>query len=82
MELANPFFAIGLPHGGEWFYIIVLFLAGPVLWISALVDCVRNESSSDNTKVVWVVLIVGLQALGALAYLVFRRPQRIRELGR
>lgn len=74
-------FAIGLPHGSEWILILLLFLLGPVLWIAALVSCMKNESSTDNTKVVWVVIIVVLQVFGALAYFLIRRPQRIRELG-
>ena len=75
-------FALGLPHGSEWILILLIFLLGPVLWISALVSCIKNESATDNTKVVWVVLIAVFQILGALAYFLIRRPQRIRELGR
>ena len=71
---------MGLPHGSEWIFIL-LFLLGPVLWIAALVSCIKNESSTDNTKVVWVILIVALHCLGALLYFLVRRPQRIRELG-
>jgi heme/copper-type cytochrome/quinol oxidase subunit 4 len=80
--LAHPLFAFGLPHGSEWIFIAVFFLLGPVLWIAALVSCIKNESSTDNTKVVWVVLIAVFQVFGALAYFLIRRPQRIRELGR
>ncbi len=80
--LAHPLFAIGLPHGSEWIFIALFFLLGPILWIAALISCMRNESSTGNTKVVWVIIIVVLQAIGALAYFVIRRPQRIRELGR
>jgi heme/copper-type cytochrome/quinol oxidase subunit 4 len=80
--MAHPLFAFGLPHGSEWIFIAVFFLLGPVLWIAALVSCIKNESSTDNTKVVWVVLIAVFQVFGALAYFLIRRPQRIRELGR
>jgi D-alanyl-lipoteichoic acid acyltransferase DltB (MBOAT superfamily) len=82
IPLAHPIFAFGLPHGSEWIFIAVLFLLGPVLWISALVSCIKNESATDNTKAVWVIIIVVLQGFGALAYFLIRRPQRIRELGR
>ncbi|MCE0523921.1 MAG: PLD nuclease N-terminal domain-containing protein [Methylacidiphilales bacterium] len=80
--LAHPIFALGLPHGSEWILILLVFLLGPVLWIAALVSCIKNESSTDNTKVVWVVIIAVSQVFGALAYFLIRRPQRIRELGR
>jgi heme/copper-type cytochrome/quinol oxidase subunit 4 len=77
-----PVFAIGLPHGSEWVIFLGLFLLNPLLLIAALISCVKNESSTDNTKVVWVVIIAVLQWAGALAYFIIRRPQRIRELGR
>jgi hypothetical protein len=79
--MAHPLFALGLPHGSEWMIIAVFFLFGPVLWIGALISCMKNEAPVGNTKVVWVVLIVVLQGFGALAYFLIRRPQRIRELG-
>jgi heme/copper-type cytochrome/quinol oxidase subunit 4 len=84
MHLASVIlcFAIGLPHGPEWVIFLGLFLLNPLLLIAALISCVKNESSTDNTKVVWVVIIAVLQWLGALAYFIIRRPQRIRELGR
>jgi heme/copper-type cytochrome/quinol oxidase subunit 4 len=78
---AHPVFAIGLPHGSEWMLILLFFLLGPVFWIAALVSCIKNESSTDNTKIVWVVLIAVFQVFGALAYFLIRRPQRIKELG-
>jgi D-alanyl-lipoteichoic acid acyltransferase DltB (MBOAT superfamily) len=80
-KLGHLVFAIGLPHGSEWIFILLFFLLGPVFWISALISCMRNESSTGNTKVIWVVIILLVQFLGPLAYLLIRRPQRIRELG-
>jgi hypothetical protein len=83
--LAHPVFAFNLPHGGEWILVLLFFLLGPgsaVLWIAALISCVKNEPLTGNSKVVWVVIIVGLQIFGALAYFLIRRPQRIRDLGR
>jgi len=79
--LTHPIFAFGLPHGSEWMIIALFLLIGPIFWIAALVSCIKNESSTDNTKVVWVVLIAVFQIFGALAYFLIRRPQRIRELG-
>jgi heme/copper-type cytochrome/quinol oxidase subunit 4 len=80
MPLIHPIMA-WLPHGTDFLWILFLFLLSPVIWIAALVSCIKNESSTDNTKVVWVVLIAVFQLFGALAYFLIRRPQRIRELG-
>ncbi|AQT67201.1 hypothetical protein STSP2_00344 [Anaerohalosphaera lusitana] len=52
-----------------------------VLWIWALVDCVTKEPSEGNDKIVWVLVIVLTNWLGALIYLLVRRPQRKREIG-
>lgn len=84
--LAPPIFALGLPHGSEWLLLFLLFVLlapiGSIFWIWALVSCIRNESSADNTKVVWTLIIAVLHVLGALLYFLVRRPERIRELGR
>jgi len=50
------------------------------IWM--LVDCIQNESSEGNDKIVWLLVILLLQGLGALIYFFVRRPARIRELGR
>jgi hypothetical protein len=81
--MAHPLFALGLPHGADWLYLFFFVLIfGPVIWVWALISCVKNESANDNTKVVWVLLIVFLHFFGAAAYLLWRRPRRLRELGR
>ena len=65
---------------------ILLFLtfglAGFVLWIWMLIDCAVNEPSEGNDKVVWILVIVFLNWLGALIYLLARRPQRQAQYGR
>jgi hypothetical protein len=42
-----------------------------------LIDCLSNEPSEGNDKIVWSLLIVLLFVLGAVLYLLVRRPQRI-----
>jgi TctA family transporter len=79
--LPAPIFA-WLPHGMDFLWIFVLGIGGFVVWLLALINCVVNESSTGNTKVVWAIIILFLGGFGGLAYFLFRRPQRIRELGR
>jgi hypothetical protein len=81
--MAHPIFAFGLPHGSEWLFIFLFFflLVPSILWIGALVSCIKNESS-DSTKLAWTLVILFSHFIGALIYLLVRRPQRIRELGR
>ncbi len=60
----------------------VIGLAGTILWIWALIDCVTNESSEGNDKLVWILIIALTHLIGAIIYLVVRRPQRQATLGR
>ena len=57
-------------------------ILGTILWIWMIVDCAMNEPSTNNTKIVWIIVIVFTHFVGALLYFLIRRPQRIREFGR
>ncbi|MCP4613604.1 MAG: hypothetical protein GY845_33360 [Planctomycetes bacterium] len=62
-----------------WFSIVVGLL---VLWIWTLIDCIKNEPTEGNERIVWVVVIAVTHWIGALIYLIVRRPQRKTILGR
>ncbi|RMG35178.1 MAG: hypothetical protein D6725_13055 [Planctomycetota bacterium] len=70
--LSLPFLLI------KWLVGLLLF----VFWIWVLVDCLVNEPSQGNEKIAWAVVILLGNLLGALLYLVIRRPERIRRFGR
>jgi hypothetical protein len=58
---------------------IGLFLAAAAFWIWALVDAVRVPDDSlyrAGNKVVWVIIIAVLGALGAIIYVLVGRPAR------
>ncbi len=57
-------------------------LLGTIFWIRMLIDCATREPDIGNTKIVWILIVVFTHFLGALLYLLIRRPQRIRETGR
>lgn len=59
----------------------VIGIGSLVFWVWMLVDCATKEPSTGNDKVIWILVIVFLQGLGALLYFLFRRPTRIREFG-
>jgi hypothetical protein len=67
------------------FFIILFFMGigigGLVLWIWTLIDCINNETDEGNERVIWVVVIAAAQLIGALIYLIARRPKRIATLG-
>ncbi|MGG6239713.1 PLD nuclease N-terminal domain-containing protein [Nodosilinea sp. AN01ver1] len=69
------------PFDLAWFLVPgAIALAGFAFWIWMLVDCATQESNSGNTKVVWILIILFANGIGALIYFFFRRPQR-RQLG-
>ena len=61
---------------------VLVAIATSVVWIWALVDCAMKEPSTGTNKVVWILVIVFTHFLGALLYILIRRPERIRETGR
>lgn len=72
--------------GWLWFSLVLLGsivgLAGTVLWIWMLVEVLTRENDQNNNRLVWALVIVFTHWLGALIYLVARRPERIKTLGR
>jgi len=65
-----------------WFLLlIVIGLGGTALWIWMIVDCATNEGQEGNDKLVWVLVIVMTGFIGALIYLLARRPKRIQQYG-
>ena len=59
--------------------IMVLGIGGLILWIWALVDCIRvpdDRYYRSGTKLVWVLVIALLQAVGAIVYLAAGRPDK------
>lgn len=62
-----------------WFVVVVGLT---YLWIWTLIDCIKNEPTEGNERIVWVVVIAVASWIGALIYLIARRPKRIGSLGR
>ena len=56
--------------------ILVLAIAAFVFWIKMLIEAATKEPDNGNTRLVWVIIIVFTQIIGALIYYFVRRPQR------
>lgn len=68
------FIGIGVPE------IILILLAAAIIFllpIMALVDVVRSEFRGSNDKVIWVLIILFLNIIGAVLYFFIGRNQRI-----
>jgi len=58
--------------GLMWCGMCLLAIALLVLWLWALIDCVQRDFD-ENEKIVWVLIIVLLNWLGAIIYLIIGR---------
>lgn len=50
-------------------------------WIWILVDCATKEPDTGNDKVVWILILIFTHWIGALIYLLVRRPERKKKYG-
>jgi hypothetical protein len=56
-------------------FFLLLAIAAFIFWIWMLVDCIKNTRLGETEKVVWVLVIIFLHALGALIYLLAGRDR-------
>ncbi len=68
---------------GFLFFLVcgLLALAATAFRIWMLVDCLMNEPSEGNDKLVWAMVILFATGLGAILYFLARRPDRIEKYG-
>lgn len=51
-------------------------------WVWMLVEVLTRETDEGNSRLIWALVIVFTHWVGALIYLLARRPERIRKLGK
>jgi hypothetical protein len=74
-----------MPGMGELMVLMMILLIAAVglgFWIWALVDCVTKEPPQGNDRLMWILIIALAGWIGALIYVLVRRPQRIQIMGR
>ena len=65
---------------GPWQIIIIIsLLLGIIPTLIALVDILRNKFE-DNNKIVWVLVVLFFNLIGAILYFIIGRKQRIKEI--
>ena len=57
-------------------------LAALAFWIWAIVEVATKEPSEDQDRLMWLLIVLLLGWIGALVYLIVRRPERLRKYGR
>jgi hypothetical protein len=68
--------ALFMGFGILWILMFLVGIAGLVLWIWALVDAIQNPALDSTMRIVWVLVIVFTQVLGAIIYLAVGRSRR------
>ena len=65
---------------GTWqiIMILIILLLGIIPTIIALVDLLRNKFE-DNNKIVWVLVVLFFNLIGAILYFTIGRKQRVKE---
>ncbi len=59
----------------------IIGLLATIFWIMMIIEIVQKEPSEGNDKIIWLLVVILLQGLGALIYFLVRRPERIRKYG-
>ncbi|MEQ9365962.1 MAG: PLDc N-terminal domain-containing protein [Leptospirales bacterium] len=59
--------------------LILLALPFTFIWIWAIMDCARHETDA-RSRHRWLLIILLFSSLGALLYLILRRPHRPKRL--
>lgn len=54
---------------------VLLAAASLIVWIWALIDAIQNPGLSNNERLIWVLVIVLTQVLGAILYLLIGRKR-------
>ncbi|MEM6842931.1 MAG: PLD nuclease N-terminal domain-containing protein [Bacteroidota bacterium] len=56
---------------------ILVGILGFGLWLFALIDVLRSRFRNDADKIIWVLVVLFLQFLGAIIYFAVGRNQKI-----
>ena len=60
-----------------WMIIIGLAIVSFIFWIFMIVDCAKRNFKQESDKIVWIIIIVLLQILGAIIYyFVIKKPDK------
>jgi hypothetical protein len=59
----------------------VFWLALTVFMVWMIIDCASKETREGNERLIWIIIMVCVPYIGAAAYYLIRRPERIRAFG-
>ncbi len=62
--------------GGGFLWFTAIWLVATAFWLWMLVDCLTKKRLAGNEKIVWVLVLLLTQVIGALLYLLLVRGRR------
>jgi len=67
----------------SFFGLFFLFMIGSIaLWIWMLVDCIKRDFKKEDEKIIWLLVIILVQVIGAIIYyFVVKRKDKKMERG-
>ena len=75
--MSSTLLYLGGLGGFEVILIMIFFFAFPlILWIWALVDCLKSEFTGSN-KIIWVIVIIFFPVVGPILYFIIGQGQKI-----
>ena len=64
------------------FFMFVLGILSLVFWIWMLVDCIKRDFKKEDEKIIWLLVIILVQVIGAIIYyFVVKRKDKKMERG-
>lgn len=71
---------IGIPELVVLLVILLVAVPGTVFWIWMIADCATKDKGFD--RLIWIIIIVFTNIIGAALYFFIRRPVRIAKFDR
>lgn len=73
---ANAAVGLGFRAIMVWIFLWIGIVGlGFVLWLWALIDCIRREFQNPNDKILWILAILLLWLIGPIVYLIVGRKK-------
>lgn len=69
--------AIGTLAGLMGIYLLMIF-AIVLLWLWILIDIIKSEFT-ENNKIIWILILLGLGPIGMILYLLIGRNQKVND---
>ena len=71
---------VGLNRAGSpagfWLWVTAVCLGG-IHWIWSIIDVLRHQNKATQSRIIWIILVVIVPAVGSMLYYAMIRPMRL-----